>query len=51
MVFNAVANCVESVHTLMRAGTCTLAKAEEEIAKVVASAQTSLDMLYDAEDF
>ena len=51
VVFNAVANCVESVHTLMRAGTCTLAKAEEEIAKIVASAQTSLDMLYDAEDF
>lgn len=50
-VFNAVATCVSSVQDLMRAGKCTIADVDRNIADVVISAQDALDMLYEAEDF
>ena len=49
-IFNAVATCIDSVHTLMRAGSCTLADVDTKINETVVSAQAALDMLYEAEE-
>ena len=53
-IFNAVASCIDTVQTAMRAGTpgsVSVDIVDQKIAEVVASAQATLDMLYEAEDF
>ena len=50
-IFNAVALCVSSVQDAMRAGTITMNDVDRIIGEVVTSAQATLDMLYEAEEF
>jgi len=50
-VFDAVAMCIGSLQDLMRAGTIGEVDVDEEIETVVISAQSALNMLYEAEDF
>ena len=52
-IFNALASCVQTVQDTMRAGqpgTVSLDMVDQKIAEVVASAQATLDMLYEAEE-
>ena len=54
IIFNAIANCVQSVQDKMRAGTpgtVSLDIVQQTIDEVVASAQAQLDMYYEAEEF
>ena len=53
-IFNALANCVQSVQDKMRAGTpgtVSLDIVQSTVDEVVASAQATLDMLYESEEF
>ena len=53
-VFNAIANCVQTVQDQMRGnlpGQVSLDIVDTAIAEVVASAQAQLDMYYEAEEF
>ena len=49
-IFNAVAAAVDAIHLKMRAGSCSVSDVDTEINNVVASAQMTLDMLYEAEE-
>ena len=50
-IFNAVASCVDSLHTLMRANNVKMDDVDRIINDVVTSAQAALDMYYEAEEF
>ena len=53
-IFNAIANCVQTVQDKMRAGTpgtISLDIVQQTIDEVVTSAQAQLDMYYEAEEF
>ena len=49
-IFNALANCVQTVQDKMRAGSVTVDIVDQTINEVVASAQAQLDMYYEAEE-